>query len=223
MGLLMNSISGVFLSRIQPPLAQKYPRVFGNGFFESILVARFPQTSYLSRAMKLVYVRDILGALNSAGVRYLVAGGMAVNAHGYLRLTQDLDLVLQLTSSNILTAFDVLQTLGYRPLVPVTGQQFADVATRQVWIREKGMQVLNFFCSTRPETTLDIFVTEPFQFDEEYENATRGELTPQLVVPFVTIPTLIKMKRVAGRPKDLDDIEHLQWILMEGNKDVPNT
>ena len=29
-------------------------------------------------------------------MRYLVAGGLAVNAHGYLRLTRDVDIVLQL-------------------------------------------------------------------------------------------------------------------------------
>lgn len=38
-------------------------------------------------------VEAIVGALNEAGVRYLIVGGMAVVAHGYLRFTADLDLM----------------------------------------------------------------------------------------------------------------------------------
>ncbi|MGB5406736.1 MAG: hypothetical protein WBN08_08360 [Thiogranum sp.] len=76
--------------------------------------------------MKLDSVEQIFQALNSAGVRYLVAGGLAVNAHGYLRFTKDVDFVLQLVPDNIQRAFAALGDLGYRPNVPVTGAQFAD-------------------------------------------------------------------------------------------------
>ncbi len=37
--------------------------------------------------MKLASFEAILGAFAQAQVRYLVAGGLAVNAHGYLRFT----------------------------------------------------------------------------------------------------------------------------------------
>lgn len=46
--------------------------------------------------MKLASFEAIVRALNDAGVRYLVAGGLAVNAHGYLRFTKDVDFVVQL-------------------------------------------------------------------------------------------------------------------------------
>ena len=62
----------------------------------------------------------LVRALEEAGVRYLVAGGLAVNAHGYLRFTRDIDLVIQLSPQNILSAFAAFETLGYKPLVPVT-------------------------------------------------------------------------------------------------------
>ncbi|HKQ18127.1 MAG TPA: DUF6036 family nucleotidyltransferase [Candidatus Eisenbacteria bacterium] len=39
-------------------------------------------------------VETILGALNRERVRYLVVGGLAVVAHGFVRFTADLDLVL---------------------------------------------------------------------------------------------------------------------------------
>ncbi|MBI1864600.1 MAG: hypothetical protein HYR98_02505, partial [Nitrospirae bacterium] len=86
--------------------------------------------------MKLASIEAIVRALNEAGVRYLVAGGLAVNAHGYLRFTKDADLVVQLMPDNIRRAFAALKTLGYKPLAPVTAQQFADRDTREGWIRD---------------------------------------------------------------------------------------
>jgi len=41
-------------------------------------------------------VEAIVDALNAAGVRYLIAGGLAVVAHGYVRFTADVDLILDL-------------------------------------------------------------------------------------------------------------------------------
>ena len=55
--------------------------------------------------MKLATFEEIVKALNKNGVRYLVVGGMAVVAHGYGRLTYDLDLVIKLTKENIITGF----------------------------------------------------------------------------------------------------------------------
>jgi hypothetical protein len=69
------------------------------------------------------------------------------------------------------------------------------------------------------ETPLDIFVYEPFDFDAEFAASLREELLPGLEVRFVSIPTLIKMKETANRPKDIDDIQHLRWILEDLDSD----
>ena len=65
--------------------------------------------------MKRASVQAIIRVLNEAGVRFLVAGGLAVNAHGYLRFTKDADLVIDLTAENIRAMFTVLSTLGSLP------------------------------------------------------------------------------------------------------------
>jgi len=169
--------------------------------------------------VKLAAFEAIAAALRDAGVRYLVAGGLAVNAHGYLRLTYDVDLVIQLTPKNIVPAFQALASLGYRPTVPVTAEQFADGAQRARWIREKGMQVLNFYSDLHRPVPVDVFVSEPFDFDSEYESALQGELAPGLTARFVSIPALIAMKQLANRPRDLDDIEHLRLIMEEQRRD----
>ncbi len=163
--------------------------------------------------MKLSTLETVFSALNSADIRYLVAGGIAVNIHGYQRMTADLDLVIQLDANNIKNAMNSLTHLGYLPLIPVTADDFADPGTRKNWIETKNMQVLSLQSTQHPETTIDIFVTEPFDFDLEYKTAISAELTPDIHFNLVNIPTLIKMKQQAGRAKDMDDIEHLTLIL----------
>lgn len=167
--------------------------------------------------MRLASLESIARALNETQVRYLVVGGLAVNAHGYQRLTLDVDLVVQLRTANIQAAFAALSPLGYRPTVPVSGEDFADPTQRESWIEHKGMRVLNLYSDAHPETPLDLFVSEPFDFDLEYEQALRAELAPGLEVRFVGIPALIKMKEAAGRTRDHDDIQHLRWLLRESD------
>ena len=165
--------------------------------------------------MKLASFEAIARALESAGVRYLVAGGLAVAAHGYLRFTKDADLVIQFDAENIHRAFAALASLGYRPLVPIKAEQFSDTATREGWIREKGMQVLQFWSEAHRETPVDIFVTDPFPFDDEYSRALVKPLNGDIPVRFVSIPTLIRMKEVADRPQDRIDIEYLRMRLKD--------
>lgn len=165
--------------------------------------------------MKLATLEKVFTALRDGKVRYLVVGGLAVNAHGYQRLTVDVDLVVQLQPDNVLAAFSSLAALGYRPSAPVTGEQFADEATRRHWIRTKGMTVLNLFSIDFPELPIDLFVEEPFDFDTEYERALCAEIAPGVELRFAAIPTLVQMKQRAGRARDLDDIEHLRQIQSE--------
>ena len=161
--------------------------------------------------MKLGSFDTLVRALDRAGVRYLVAGGLAVNAHGYLRFTRDVDLVLQLAPENIAAAFSALEAIVYRPIVPVTAADFADAGKRAGWIRDKGMTVLNFWCEHHRDTPVDVFVTEPFDFNDEYGRALVKPLGP-VAVRFVSIPSLIRMKEIAGRPQDRIDIEYLQKL-----------
>jgi len=167
--------------------------------------------------MKLASFEALAAGLDQAGVRYLVAGGLAVNVHGYLRFTKDVDLVVELVPDNIERAFTALAGLGYRPLVPIAAAQFADAAQRETWIREKGMQVLQFWSDAHRETPIDMFVREPFPFEEEYRRALVKPLGA-IPVPFVSIPTLIRMKEAAGRPQDKIDIEHLRTRLEDDGR-----
>ena len=80
--------------------------------------------------MRVEDVGAIIRSLNDAEVRYLVVGGLAVVAHGYVRYTRDTDLVVQLKPANVHKAMAVLRGLGYQPLVPVDAREFADPVIR---------------------------------------------------------------------------------------------
>jgi len=161
----------------------------------------------------------IVRALNDSGVRYLIAGGLAVVAHGYVRLTADVDLVVELRPDSARSVFRALGELGYRPSVPVTAEEFANAAQRRRWIDEKGMRVLDFHSERHPLTSVDVFVQEPFDFDAEYDRALVAEIVSGLPVRFVSLDTLIAMKSAAGRPVDLEDVRHLRLIEADGERD----
>lgn len=161
--------------------------------------------------MKLDSVQAIVRVLDEAGVRFLVAGGLAVNAHGYLRFTKDLDLVVELDAQSVRGLFDALATMGYRPSVPITADQFADPELRETLYQEKEMRVLQFWSDEHPETPVDVFVREPFTFEEEYGRADLRELAGVGSVRVVSLDTLIRMedgsgpaRRPRGRPASPD-------------------
>jgi hypothetical protein len=165
--------------------------------------------------MKLASFEAIVRALNAAEVRFIVVGGIAVIAHGYGRTTRDIDLVIQLRPEAIVNAFEALEALGYQPRVPISAAQFADPDLRAQWIRDKGMKVLNFHSDAHRETPIDLFITEPFDFEEEYRFAFVQEFAPGLAVRILRLESLLRMKAEAGRAQDLADIDELS-LLNEG-------
>jgi len=162
--------------------------------------------------MQLEAFRRTVAALNQADVRFILVGGMAVVAHGYGRMTIDMDLVIQLTPDNIVRTFDALGSLRYAPRTPVTAKQFADPKLRDGWARDKGMVVLSFFSDQFPRMPVDVFVQAPFAFDLAYEKASVEQVEPNQSFRFADIATLIQMKERTGREKDLDDVQHLRII-----------
>lgn len=160
--------------------------------------------------MEVRSIEAIVGALNAAGIRYLIVGGLAVNAHGYVRLTRDVDIVLGLDPENAANGLRALLALGYQLSIPVTPEDFANAETREDWRVSKRMIVLKLWSDEHRRTPIDVFVYEPFLFAEEIERAVRLEVCPGVSAPVVSFETLLEMKRAAGRPHDLLDIEELQ-------------
>jgi len=154
-------------------------------------------------------VDAIVGALNAANVRYLVAGGLAVVAHGYVRFTADVDLIVDLEPANVTRAIAALEGLGYRPRAPVAFAEFADPQKRAEWVRDKHLTVFSVHSPRHAMTEIDIFVEPPLDFDAAYRSAVRKDVAPGVAATFVGIEELRRLKQQAGRPQDLLDLEKL--------------
>jgi predicted nucleotidyltransferase len=157
-------------------------------------------------------IEAVIRALNTAGVRYLVAGGLAVVAHGYVRFTADLDLILDLEPENVHRALAALADLGYQPRAPVELSEFADPAARAAWIREKAMAVFSLYSPEHAATEVDLFAEVPLDFPRAYASGARMEIAPEISATFVSLDDLIALKQRAGRPQDLQDIEQLKGL-----------
>ena len=158
-----------------------------------------------------MFYGDVFRALNKARVKYVVAGGTAVVLHGYMRMTQDLDLIVGFEEKNLDRFFEALKRINYHPKAPVTKDQFKDVKHRHMWRKEKGMIVFSFYKNEPPFQLVDMFVYEPLPFGEIYKKRV-GVKVSGITIPIMCIDHLRKLKQAAGRPQDLIDIVQLDVI-----------
>ncbi|NOZ93432.1 MAG: hypothetical protein GXP47_01670 [Acidobacteria bacterium] len=150
----------------------------------------------------------VFRALDRAGVRYLVVGGVAVVLHGYLRTTADLDLVIGLEPENVARAVGALEQAGFRPRAPVPLRSFADPVIRRSWIETKHLQVFSLWHEELPGFEVDLFVEEPFDFDVAWRRRVEVPLH-DTTAAVVCLEDLLSLKRSAGRARDLEDVKAL--------------
>ena len=154
-------------------------------------------------------LREIFAALSDTD--YVIVGGLAVILHGHLRATRDLDLVIGLAPDNCRKALDALASIGMRPRLPVSMQDFADPKKREDWNRNRNMMVFQLWDPRNSERSVDIFVREPMDFPLMLADAVVKDFDG-VPIRIASIPDLIAMKQIAGRRHDLDDIEALREI-----------
>jgi hypothetical protein len=150
----------------------------------------------------------IVALLADAGVEVVLIGGLAAQAHGSARLTQDVDLVYRRTPENIARLAQTLTPHApyLRGAPPGLPFRF-DAATIQ--------RGLNFTLTTRLG---DVDLLGEIVGGGSYEQLT-PHCTPLKVfgrqVLVLDLPALIRAKRAAGRPKDLEAIAELEALLAE--------
>jgi hypothetical protein len=131
--------------------------------------------------------------------------------HGHARLTADLDLAVDLAPEPALRAIGALVDLGLRSAAPVDPAGFADPATRERWITARGMLVFSMRDPDDPLRQVDLFAREVVPFEGLWERAKIVRIGDGQV-RVASIPDLITMKELAGRPLDHDDIANLKRI-----------
>lgn len=153
----------------------------------------------------MTHFAQVLNLLGSAGVEFIVVGGVAANAHGSVRATDDLDLVYRRTPENISRLVKALEPInpylrGAPPGLPFRLDQPTVTAG------------LNFTLITSLGA-LDLLgeITGGGGYEQLLSHT---ESVPMFGVEcrVLDIGMLITTKRAAGRLKDLDAIAELNAI-----------
>jgi hypothetical protein len=152
-------------------------------------------------------IQGILEELAAASVDYIVIGGVAVGFHGYVRATKDLDVVPAPDSQNLERLAAVLRALDAE--VDGAGDFDADELPDPLdpdVLAQGGNWVLR--------TRLGRFDVMQWQGENELWKML-APAAPEvdldgLVVKMVGYEDLVALKRQAGRPSDLEDLERLR-------------
>jgi predicted nucleotidyltransferase len=152
-----------------------------------------------------LHLEGLLRALVSHGVDFVVVGGIAVIAHGSARITRDLDICYATDQSNLDVLGAALLDLEARlrgvseevPFVPDGGTlrrtTILTLDTKHGWI-----DLLAAPSGAPPYAALR----------ERAERVTLGDIA----VLVASLDDLESMKRAAGRPRDLVDVEEIEVI-----------
>lgn len=155
--------------------------------------------------------QKIIEKMNDEGVEYLVAGGIAVNLYGFIRATMDLDVLLLLDDVNTGKFIKIAKELGYQPGVPVAIDDLSDPMKRMEWISKKNMKVFSVYNPENSMEHVDILLEDNIGFRQAY---ARREIikTGNLTISLVNIDDLIRLKEIAGRERDKNDVRALRKI-----------
>ena len=150
----------------------------------------------------------LLSALSTNGVNFIIVGGVAASLHGSARVTFDLDVVYDRSAANlgrIVTALAPFQPYlrGAPPGLPFR----FDV--------ESLKRGLNFTFTTT-EGPIDLLgeLAGVGAYDSVRAHAVEASMFGSSYL-FIDVETLIRAKKAAGRPKDLETIAELEAIREE--------
>lgn len=144
--------------------------------------------------------------LQRHGVPFAVIGGHAVSVHGYIRATEDHDIVFLRTPDSEQRLAAALQEIHARwiadELDPATGSE------RQIPVTDAFIQSQHLMMLVTDAGFLDIF---------DYVPGSPSTPVAQFIaeglevagIRYASKDWLLRMKRAAGRPQDLLDIENL--------------
>jgi hypothetical protein len=148
----------------------------------------------------------IFAALQRHGVEYLTIGGVAVNAHGHVRNTRDVDILIEWSAENMQRLAAALGDLDAKPFG--VDADLLDVDPRDP---EDLLNGGNFTLRTAAGG-LDLFDPSEVPGGSPYEEMRRRAV--EAIVEGVSIRAvgfddLIRLKRESGRDRDLEDVATL--------------
>ena len=137
-------------------------------------------------------------ALNDLGARYIVVGGFAINHHGYIRATEDIDLLIAVDLENQQRIKKGLEVLPEKAILELGKDDFRDYTVVRV-SDEILVDVMTAACG--------------IAFDEASHEVEVANLQG-VRIPFATPELLLRMKQTY-REKDVSDRIFLQRKIAE--------
>lgn len=134
----------------------------------------------------------LLESLKEHKVDFVIIGATAFPVYGYVRVTLDIDIFIRPTEINAERAWNALKAFGYN----LTDVKKEDLLKKKLLIRQYAV-----------ETDIHPFV-KGITFEQVWDSKVRAKFGNTFVY-FASIDDLIKMKRAAGRTKDLEDLKYL--------------
>lgn len=152
--------------------------------------------------------RDFVEVFERLGIPYALIGGLAVGVHGIPRPTHDLDFTIAIDRSRLTEFFQAVINLGYD--VP---QEFSTGWVDQV----AGMSLVKARLWVEGKTIdVDLFLAESRFQKSLIQRRIQAEV--EGIIAYIASPEdLILLKVIAGRPRDLGDIQDI--LLVQGALD----
>jgi predicted nucleotidyltransferase len=153
--------------------------------------------------MSALRLRQLLEQLVAADVRFVLIGGLAVNAWGYIRATRDVDIVPDPSPANLERLDTLLAGIGGK--VDIDGRlldsnaisPFLRTGDRTLVVTDLGrVDILQGLPQIPSFAALDAEAT-----DVDMDG---------LAVRVCSLDHLLEMKRTSERPRDHDDLEMLE-------------
>ena len=141
---------------------------------------------------------SLLVKLSRAGVDYLVGGGVAVCLNGFVRTTQDLDLLVETSPANLERLLGCLAAFG---------EGFARELSLADFTIEEGAVRVN------EEFTVDLFTVMRGRSFTDFVRTARHLEIEGALVRYLAPESLIELKSPSAREKDHLDVIALREVI----------
>jgi hypothetical protein len=153
---------------------------------------------------------EILKALRSAQVDFIVGGGVARVLHGVERVTMDVNIAVHMNPDNLGRFIAAMAALSLKPRVPVAPSALLDPSVIRMMIEEKHALVLSFVDPDRPIRQVDMFLKADLSYESLLPDSEWVDLD-EVRVRVINRQRLLAIKLAIHPPraKDTVDIEFL--------------
>jgi hypothetical protein len=140
-------------------------------------------------------LKELVSAFEINEIEYALCGGLAMAAHGFVRATMDIDLLIR--EESLEKVYQVGKQNGY------------DIRGLDISFKERAVEIRRISKVVGEDIiSLDLLLVTP-QVKDVWETRERIDFLGKKL-SIVSRDGLIRMKALAGRPQDLVDIERLE-------------